>query len=339
MALNDILSVMDYYKVGGTNIGKGLGIGVGHSQVYQQYSQGLPSGNLMCYTILPTYDDAAFNTGTATTYAPNTPTYIPLGTLTHPSGLENYLEIVEIGDEIGVKLDYPRPLTIGSNKAFTAIISGFDRLGQKSVMKITGEQGNYPRFGLEDGYVSTSLRALSIVTSVLFTNTGGDPSTVKIILDKIIEIPYLMGSQQGFSFIWGWMGKSSILELSSIPYVGNLTDSLTYRGGQLLGGNSDKFISGKSIYYPEIPTEQLPSSMTLESVGPRILWNLGNLTQFGTNEFPFDQETIYTMYFSTNNPYSTSVENAYLNNFLISEEEYILGLKNYSDENWTGWKG
>lgn len=333
MALNDILSVMDYYKVSGTNIGKGLGIGIGNSQVYQQYSPGLPAGNLMCYTILPTYDDAAFNTGTSTTYAPNNPTFIPLGTLTHPSGLDNYLEIIKYGDEVGVKLDYPRPITIASNKPFTAIISGFDRLGQKSVMQISGQEGDYPRFGLEGGYVSTSLRALAIVTSVLFTNTGDDGSTIKIILDKIIEIPYLMGSQQGFNFIWGWMNNNSI------PYTANLTSLFTYEGGQLLGGNSDKFSDGNSIYYPPISTESLPIKMTLTEVGPRVLWNLGNITEFGANEFPFDQETIYTMYFSTNNPYSTSQENEYLNNFLISEEEYVLGLKNYSDENWTGWKG
>ena len=325
------LGILDLYKDHGTSIGDGITIGDQTTVMEQgQNNGGLSIGNFFPFTFCPTAANDVFNLKkNGFNVQANDTKYLPLSDITPPDGLKQFLVKGQYGNSTAIKLDFPRPITVISDVPFLINGSGYDRRGQKVNNFVESElieAGNF--------YKATFIRAYDWLTSISFQNKSETTAStyIEIIFPKIIEIPYLMGASPSFNFMWGTAGDYSL------AYSENLSDNLTLKGGTLTGGNEEQFSFDKSLYIPILPTFKDPEPMTEFTNGPRFLWNL-DVVNDNENNFPFDQKTVYTIIQACENPYITSYANEYENILAMTQEEWLLGLNNYSDEFWTAWKG
>lgn len=291
--------------------------------------EGIPIGNLFCYTFCPTYDANAFNLS-AIPIASGTSLHMPLTNLTPPAGRSQYMFPVTLNGYFAIELDIERPLVINSTQPFSVVISGFDIMKEKVTFAGVGTQ-------IAGGsYQLVCLRSFKYLTDIYFTNTSGNQSTMSVIMEKIISFPYMGNSQQSFNLVWGWKVKESgSNDVFSLFYSTTALGNLVSTGGTLLGTNANQFQNG--MYFPYIPINQdgRQTNLTATSGGVRPLYSLnGNVG--GTNlMFLWDQTEVYTLYFAVNNQYTIpEIYDVYDNALAISQEEYILGLTNYYDETW-----
>lgn len=331
------IALINAYKPKGTHKGVKISVGEGNIQTSNTNNKGITIGNLYSYVFCPTYDDDAFKLfSNSYTVAAGATVYLPLTTITPPAGKVAYMKKEILNGYQVVKLDIPRPITIWSDQPFTANISGFDRYKNKCNNEIVSE-------AITGGNQATTIRAFEYLGSISFTNTSGSEATVKIILDKIIEIPYLQGSLGTFNFVWGWVSNTDGSNFNSIPYATSSTGNLIFTGGSIQGGISGDFIANNSIYLPIFTNKSQP---TETDNGPRPMYSLAGNVSGEANLFLWDQKEVYTMYFAYNNPYENTESVEFINQHTytdqyqttINQQQIMLGLKNYADSNWYALK-
>lgn len=296
-------------------------------------SMGIPSSTLLPYSFCPTYDPDAWAVGAYPNLDPGQTQYIKLNNITQPVGYAQYLQKVRIGDSYAIRMDYARVITVKSSQSFNVSVSGYDVHMQK--VNMSGTSSN-----IAGQNMWVAPRAVAYTTSISVTNTSSTSSGFNIVLDKWIEIPYFCfnGNSTGGNLLAGCTSQIVDFRISRRDVTGSMDYSLNaFFAGRLAN------IIPNDYSLPPIPV-QVPvgqnyvSPLTLTTGTPRLLLNLNYATSQPslTNYFKFDQKEFYTMYFSNLGIFE-GMNPAYGYNF--TEKESVLGYTNYSDSNWTGWKG
>lgn len=234
-----------------------------------------------------------------------------------------------------VEFDYGRPITIQSDGPFTAIVSGYDYYGSKTVVRgdSIATSNIYPQ-------MFTTCRGIKYLTNIQIINNSLVSVSVTVGVDNMIELPYNdLGRQSNF-LLWTISSNNRPPQAMEKISLAGIGDCFTFFQGQSGGG----FDTLESKSYIPASWDKVATPITLTSGNPRPLINVVD----NGNEL-FNEETttapIFHVYMQNvfglgnlpnykNSQYDYSLSDVYANS-----TETVFGRPNYTDSNWRGWQG
>lgn len=321
-------NLMKQYAPSGTHMGSALATGSGHlSGVNNASYQGVQSSDYMFESFMPTEDNNAFNIAAQPSLAGGASKFLSLNNVSFVTTAPNpYLIKVNIDQTQAVKLDYPRSFEITSTQAFTVIVSGYDRYLQKCCMRgtsslISGTQ----RYQM--------VRCLAYVTSIYVTNTTGTAATYQVNMNKTFECPFwslpTSTTASQYSAVYQLLDLRAFTATEQRSLMWTQTQNSPMGFGTVFATNSIPNITTNS------PGQPMTQPLTLTTGTPRTFFAIASTSSI-YSYFPFDQATMYTMYFAATSLFTNS-EPTWQYNF--DEKISLIGPTNYFDSNWSGWQG
>lgn len=152
------------------------GINVGDFYVPNQLSQGLPAGLVQPYLVSPTLANSEFLSGTI---AANTTSFVTLSNVQDTAN-NKYVIVNNNLEDPGLKLDCERGFRLLMRENGNALVSGYDRYGQKMTWADVlpkDEEVDVPR-------------AFAKISSIQLTNLSGSPANFSITSNYDIGLPY-----------------------------------------------------------------------------------------------------------------------------------------------------
>ena len=232
-----------------------------------------------------------------------------------------------------VELDYGRPITIRADGPFTAIVSGYDYYGDKTVVRgdsvITTDI--YPS-------MFTTCRGIKYLTNIQIINNSLVSTSPTVGIEDMIELPYNdLGRQSNF-LLWSMSSN-------------NLAPSAMEKKNLAAGDYYSFFYGEPGGAFSTIGHSYLPSSwdltanpITLTSGNPRPIINIAGNTKVSFNSetttAPIFNVFIQNVFGLGNLPnYKNSQYDYSLPDIYANSAETVFGRPNYTDSNWRGWEG
>ena len=309
-----------------TALGASMGAGVG----IPMYSLWSPSINPELYALQ--------------TVLPNSQITFQLGTLAASSQPLPPAKISSFDGSPCVEFDYGRPITISGVGPFTAIVSGYDYYGQKTVYRGDSDTTDDPIYPQK----VTTCRGIKYLTNVQVINGAEVSTQVTLGVEAMIELPYNDLGRQSNLLLWTQSNGYQPTAMQSIS-IGVSGSKMSFFAGET-GGAWDNF------GYSYIPAswDLTAAPITLTSGNPRPIINIeGNNRSTrdsdpasyitfneASNEHPVMNVFIQNVFGLNNLPsyknpsYDFSLPEIYANNY-----QTVFGRPNYTDSNWRGWAG